>query len=145
MISELTEITESPEATPFRGWIFYDRDCSSCRDLALRFEAFFGDRGFHFEPLQQDWVRPRLNLTEGQLLEEMRVLTTAGQVFGGADALIFLARQIWWLKAFSWMTRMPFVRAILDRVYRWVAARRTCAIRTAATPQPFIARTRWVA
>ena len=144
MISELTEITESAEAAPFRDWIFYDADCSSCRRLALRFEAFFGARGFHFEPLQQEWVQHRLNLTKAEALEEMRVLTSAGQVFGGADAMIFLARQIWWAKPLTWMARIPLVHAILHRAYRWVAARRACAIKTAVAP-PFIARTRWFA
>jgi alginate O-acetyltransferase complex protein AlgI len=145
MISELTEITEPAEAVRFRGWIFYDAACSSCRHLALRFEAFFGDRGFQFEPLQHGWVQRRLNLTQAQALEEMRVLTSAGQVFGGADAVIFLARQIWWLKPLTALTRMPLVREILHMVYRWVARRRTCAIKPAAAPPPFISRTRWLA
>lgn len=145
MISELTEITESAEAEPVRGWIFYDADCSSCRDLALRFEAFFGARSFYFAPLQHEWVQRRLKLPRAQALEEMRVLTSTGQVFGGADAVIFLARQIWWAKPLAWMTRMPFIHAILHRVYRRVAARRTCAIRTTAAPRSFISRTRWVA
>ena len=145
MISELTEITESPEAASFRGWIFYDADCSSCRELALRFDAFFGDRGLHFEPLQHEWVQRRLNLTQAQALEEMRVLTTAGHLFGGAEAVIFLARQIWWVKPLTWVTRIPLVRASLHRAYRWVAARRTCAIKTAAAPPSFISRTRWLA
>src|SRR5881394_2963800 len=96
MISELTEITEPAEAVPFRGWIFYDRACSFCRELALRFEKIFASRGFHFEPLQQEWVERRLNLTSAEALEEMRVLTATGQVFGGADAVIHLARQLWW-------------------------------------------------
>jgi alginate O-acetyltransferase complex protein AlgI len=145
MISELTEITESAESPPFRGWIFYDADCRSCRDLALRFGNFFGNRGFQFEPLQHEWVQRRLNLTQAQALEEMRVLTSAGQVFGGADAMTFLARQIWWLKPLTALTRMRMVRESLHRVYRWVAARRTCAIKPAAAPPPFISRTRWFA
>jgi alginate O-acetyltransferase complex protein AlgI len=143
MISELTEITESTESPPFRGWIFYDADCSSCRDLALRFENFFGHRGYQFEPLQHEWVQRRLNLTKTQALEEMRVLTSTGQVFGGADAVIFLARQIWWVKPLTWMTRIPLVRAILHRIYRGVAARRSCALGTASPPQSIL-RTRWL-
>ena len=145
MISELTEITESAEARRFRGWILYDVDCSSCRALALRVEGFFGGRGFHFEPLQREWVQRRLNLTKAQALEEMRVLTSEGQVFGGADALIFLARQIWWAKPFTWATRIPLVHSILHRAYRWAAARRTCALRTDTAPPPFVSRTRWFA
>ena len=144
MISELTEITEPTEAVPFRGWIFYDRDCSFCRELAQRFENVFAKRGFRFEPLQHEWVQQRLNLTSEQALEEMRVLTTAGEVFGGADAVTFLARQIWWATPMAVLARLQFVQATLDRLYRWVAAHRTCAINTTNSPA-FLAQTRWIA
>ncbi|HKP92343.1 MAG TPA: DUF393 domain-containing protein, partial [Chthoniobacterales bacterium] len=133
MISELTEITEAAEATPRHGWIFYDEDCSLCRDLALRFELVFAKRGFHFEPLQRAWVQERLNLTAEQALEEMRVLTSAGAVFGGADAVIFLARQLWWAAPFASIARFSYIHALLDRIYRWVAAHRTCALNPGET------------
>lgn len=144
MISELTEITETADATALRGWIFYDADCSSCRDLALKCDRYFAARGFHFEPLQHEWVQRRLNLTKEEALQEMRVLTTAGESFGGADAVVFLARQIWWAAPFTLLARQPLIRAMLHRLYRWIAARRTCAISGAQTPS-FITRTRWLA
>lgn len=142
MISELTEITETGESPSFRGWIFYDAACSSCRDLAARFEGFFAARGFHFELLQREWVQQRLNLTKEEALKEMCVLTSAGQVFGGADAVIFLARQIWWATPLAWLARLPWAHALLHRLYRYVAAHRTCAINAAPTPS-VISRTRW--
>ncbi|HKP04903.1 MAG TPA: DCC1-like thiol-disulfide oxidoreductase family protein [Chthoniobacterales bacterium] len=144
MISELTETTERAEFIPFCGWIFFDEDCSFCRDLVLRFEPVYAKRGFHFEPLQREWVRDRLNLTAAQALEEMRVLTADGCVFGGADAVVFLARQLWWATPFAWLARVGFIHALLDRSYRWVAAHRTCAINRAPTPS-IPARTRWLA
>src|SRR6476469_1340802 len=117
MISELTEMTEAAEADPPGGWIFFDQDCSSCRDLAFRFEVVFAKRGFHFEPLQQSWVQRRLHLTPDEALAEMRVLTSAGEVFGGADAVIFLARHLWWAAPFASVARFRSVRALLDRLY----------------------------
>jgi alginate O-acetyltransferase complex protein AlgI len=141
MISELTEITEAAEAVSSRGWIFYDRDCSFCRELALRFENAFAKRGFYFEPLQHEWVQRRLNMTGEEALEEMRVLTKTGEIFGGADAVIFLSRQLWWARPLAFLARLPFVHA--QRLYRWVAAHRTCAINNAAAPK-FSVRTRWV-
>jgi alginate O-acetyltransferase complex protein AlgI len=144
MISGLTEITELAEAPSFRGWIFYDADCSSCRDLARRFENFFAARGFHFEPLQHQWVQHRLNLTRDEALGEMSVLTSGGEVFGGADAVILLARKIWWARPLAFLARLPSVHALLHRLYRWVAARRTCAIKGAPAPS-LVARTRWFA
>ena len=143
MISELTEITERAEAVPFRGWIFYDRDCSFCSELALRFENVFAERGFRFEPLQEDWVLRRLNLTREEALEEMRVLSADGAVYGGADAVVFLAGKIWWMAPLTLLARVPTVYRLLDRLYRWVAARRSCRI-TTATTTPLPARTRWL-
>jgi predicted DCC family thiol-disulfide oxidoreductase YuxK len=133
MISELTEITETTKAVPFRGWIFFDRDCSFCSDLARRFASVFAKRGFHFEPLQQPWVLERLGLTADEALEEMRVLTTDGDVFGGADAVVFLAQQVWWGSPFAALARFAFVHRLLDRSYRWVAAHRTCALKHGGT------------
>jgi predicted DCC family thiol-disulfide oxidoreductase YuxK len=144
MISESTEMTEAPEAVPAGGWIFFDEDCSFCRDLALRLEPLFAQHGFHFEPLQRNWVQKRLNLTPEQALEEMRVLTSAGDVFGGANAVIFLLRQFWWAAPFASLARFRPVQALLDRSYKWVAAHRTCAM-PRSTRSAFPARTRWVA
>lgn len=142
MISELTEITERSEAIPSRGWIFFDEDCAFCRNLALRVGPAFARRGFHFEPLQRKWVQERLNLTPEQALEEMRVLTCNGEVFAGADAMIFLARQLWWAAPFASVARSAFFHDLLDRGYRWIAAHRTCAInRVSKSSLP--ARTRW--
>lgn len=142
MISELTEITERAEAVPFRGWIFYDRDCSFCRELALRCENVFAERGFRFEALQEDWVWRRLNLTREEALEEMRVLTADGTVYGGADAVVFLAGKVWWMTPMTFVARFPSVYRLLDRLYRWVAAHRSCRIATDAAPA-LTARTRW--
>jgi predicted DCC family thiol-disulfide oxidoreductase YuxK len=144
MISGLTEVTESAEVPSFRGWIFYDADCSSCCDLALRFENLFARRGFRFEPLQHEWVQKRLNLTKAQALEEMRVLTSEDEVFGGADAVILLAREIWWARPLALLARLPSIHALLHRLYRRVAARRTCAIGAAKAPS-FVARSCWLA
>jgi predicted DCC family thiol-disulfide oxidoreductase YuxK len=104
----------------------------------------FAKRGFHFEPLQNRWVPERLNLTPEEAREEMRVLTADGRVFGGADAVIFLARQLWWAAPFVALAEIGFIRSWLDRAYRWVAAHRTCAIPRAVTPA-MPARTRWLA
>jgi predicted DCC family thiol-disulfide oxidoreductase YuxK len=143
VISELTEITEPADAVPFRGWIFYDGDCSFCCELAQRFAGIFARRGFRFEPLQDEWVQRRLNLTREQALEEMRVLTSAGEVFGGADAVIELARRIWWAAPLSFLARFRPVHGFLHRTYRWVAARRSCAINRTA-PASWTVRTRWL-
>jgi len=142
MNSELTERTDIKElwssdrpadweaaafgAHSFRGRILYDGDCRSCAGAAKRFERIFRRRGFLFLPLQTDWVMKRLDLEPGAPLEEMRVLTSDGRDVGGADAVIFLGRQIWWVWPFVALARLPGMHKLLDRGYRWIAAHRGC-------------------
>ena len=110
----------------FRGWILYDGDCRSCTASARRFDRTFRRRGFLFLPLQTNWVMKRLDLEPGAPLEEMRVLTSDGRDIGGADVVIFLARQIWWAWPFAALARLPGMHKLLDRGYRWIAAHRGC-------------------
>ena len=140
MISAATEITK---VSTFRGWIFYDRDCRFCSDLALRFENVCGKRGFRFEPLQQAWVHHKLKLSAAEALEEMRVLTCDQVVFGGADAVIFLAGKVWWMSPLSILSKIPTVRATLISFYRWVAAHRQCRVAHGRS-NPLLPRTRWL-
>ena len=48
-----------------------------------------------------------VQLKPGAPLEEMRVLTHNGEDLGGADAVIFLARQIWWAWPFYALAHIP--------------------------------------
>ena len=113
-------------ASPFRGWILYDGDCPSCTASARRFDRIFRSRGFLFLPLQTKWVMQQLGLEPGVPLEEMHVLTNENQDIAGADAVIFLARQIWWAWPFVLLAQFPGIHPVLNRGYRWVAAHRGC-------------------
>ncbi len=67
-----------------------------------------------------------LALPAGELLTEMRALTPDGRVFGGGDAVIWLAKGIWWAWPLYALAQLPGMRAALRAAYRWVAARRSC-------------------
>jgi predicted DCC family thiol-disulfide oxidoreductase YuxK len=116
-----TETTES-----IRGWVFYDADCAFCSGWAARFHELLARRGYHLAPLQAEWVRLRLGLKEDAPLLEMKLLTTDGRVLGGADALIHIARSVWWAWPLFVMAQFPGISAILRIVYRWVARNRHC-------------------
>ncbi len=116
----------SRRSNRFQGWILYDGDCRYCVAAAHRFERLFRRRGFHFIPLQTPWVQERLGFQLGAPLEEMRVLTRENRNLGGVDAVIFLAGRIWWSSPFPLVAKLPGVRGVLDRGYRWIAAHRGC-------------------
>ena len=101
------------------GSILYDADCRMCRDMMRRFERTFRSRGFVFAPLQ-------LELKPGERPTEMRVRTPDGRLFGGADAVLFLAGFVWWGQPLKWFVKIPGAKRLLHRIYREIASRRSC-------------------
>jgi len=120
-------ITPDGPVTPRRGWVLYDGDCSLCLGMVDRFAGTLRRRGFDLNPLQAPWVVERLALPPDRLLEEMKVLTAGGEVIGGAEAVLYLSRAIWWAWPLYAVGRIPVMKPVLRRAYRWVAERRHCA------------------
>ena len=106
-------------SAPFRGWILYDADCRMCRNMMRCFEKTFTSRRFVFAPIQTE-------LDPGERPTEMRVRTADGHTFGGADAVLFLARFVWWGRPLRWFAKLPGAKRLLHRIYREIASRRTC-------------------
>jgi predicted DCC family thiol-disulfide oxidoreductase YuxK len=106
-------------SAPNRGFILYDAECRMCRDMMRRFERTFTSRGFAFAPLQ-------LELKPGERPPEMRVRAADGRVFGGAEAVLFLAGFVWWGWPLRWFAKLPGAQALLHWIYRGIASRRSC-------------------
>src|SRR3954469_5279093 len=104
---------------PSLGFILYDAECRMCRDMMRRFEKTFTARGFSFAPLQ-------LELNPDERPSEIRVQMTDGDAFGGADAVLFLARFVWWGWPLTWFAQLPGAKKLLRRIYREIASRRSC-------------------
>lgn len=127
MISLISEITDSKGRKARRGWVFFDGDCEFCMSITRRLRPVLEPRGFGIATLQDPRVREQLSLPEQELLAELRVLADNGRQYGGADAIVFLARQVWWASPLSWaVAQIPGARAILRFVYRRIAIRRHC-------------------
>jgi predicted DCC family thiol-disulfide oxidoreductase YuxK len=123
-----SEIAKLSDATPDwpRGWVLYDGDCSLCRQWVVRFERTLTVRGFDLAPLQSAWVTECLDLPEHELLSRMRVLTPDGRDYAGADALIHLARHVWWAWPFWILAHLPLAKAVLRLAYDFLARHRHC-------------------
>jgi len=91
---------------------------------ARRFQALLERHGFVLVPLQSTAVRAALRVPESELLAEMRVITSDGRVFGGADALVFLSHVV--CKPLYELTRIPGVKPLLRIGYRFIARNRDC-------------------
>jgi hypothetical protein len=82
--------------------------------------------------LQDARVGALLGLSQAESLREMRVLLADGRQYGGADAGVALAREIWWARPLVWLAAIPGVMNWLRSGYRSVAARRSCAAQKCA-------------
>ena len=127
MISLISELTDSKGRRASRGWVCFDRSCSICASLASRFERTIEKRGFGLAALQDPRVATLLGLPTDQLLREMRVVTANNELYGGVDAIVFLARQIWWGWPIYAAAQLPGMQHILQAGYRWFADHRNCS------------------
>jgi predicted DCC family thiol-disulfide oxidoreductase YuxK len=116
--------------------VLYDADCGFCTRWAWRLMYFAGPRGFHLAPLQAPWVRPALGLSGEELLEELRVLTAGGAIYGGADALLYLAKEVPWARPLAFAGRLPGMMFLMRAAYRWIARHRHTISRTCQLAAP---------
>jgi predicted DCC family thiol-disulfide oxidoreductase YuxK len=126
MISLASEFTDA-KGRHAKGWLFFDADCHFCTRVARCLAAVLAKRQFGVAPLQDPRVSTMLNLSQPERMREMRVLLADGRHFGGADAVVALAGEIWWARPVLWLAKIPGFMKLLRVGYRWVAARRHCA------------------
>ena len=73
------------------GWILYDDSCGFCRRWVPLWESTLLRRGFEVAPLQGAWVKEKVQLTDEQLLEDIRLLLPSGELVSGAS----YRRKLW--------------------------------------------------
>ena len=126
MISLASEFTDG-KGRHARGWLFFDAECGFCTRIARWLAPILRIRGIEVAPLQDPRVGALLGLSRAELMREMRVLLPDGSQFGGADAGVALAREVWWARPLVWLAKIPGVMEWLRNGYRWIAGKRKCA------------------
>ena len=126
MISLASEFTDG-KGRHARGWLFFDANCAFCTRFARWLLPILAKRGLGVAPLQDPRVFALLGLPPAELLREMRFLLSDGTQYGGADAAIAIAREIWWACPLVWLAKAPRMTDLLRRIYRWVAVHRHCS------------------
>src|SRR4029077_10707813 len=106
MISLTSEFTDG-KGRHAGGWLFFDAGCGFCTRIARWLSPILERRGLAVAPLQDSRVGALLGMSREELLREMRLLLSDGQQFGGADAAVALAREIWWAQPLVWFSRIP--------------------------------------
>lgn len=126
---------ESDPALPREGWILYDGRCGFCYRWVHLWKNVVGRRGFAVEDLQSASAEGSLDITREKLLDDIRVLTRSGKLKSGADAYLYVARQIWWAWPFYATFRLPGLNWVLWRCYRWFNRNRYRISRHCPLPQ----------
>ena len=126
MISLASEFTDG-KGRHARGWLFFDGECEFCTRTARWVFPILAQRGLGVAPLQDPRVGALLGLPPAELLRELRFLLSDGSQYGGADAVLAVAREIWWGQPLVWLTKIPGMLEQMRRGYYWFAARRSCA------------------
>ena len=126
MISLANEYTDG-KGRHAKGWLFFDADCTFCTRIARWVDPILTRRGFALAALQDPRVGALLGLNHRELLREIRFLTSEGTQYGGADAAVAVAREIWWAQPLGWFSRIPKAMTLLHFGYQWVARQRSCA------------------
>jgi predicted DCC family thiol-disulfide oxidoreductase YuxK len=130
MISLASEYTDG-KGRRAKGWLFFDAECGFCTRLARWLEPILARRGFAVAPLQDPRVGALLGMQPQELLRELRFLRSDGRHCGGANAVLAVAREIWWARPLVWLAKVPGVMSLLHAAYRWVGLHRSCALQVA--------------
>lgn len=134
MISLTSEFTDG-KGRHARGWLFFDAECAFCIRIARWLAPILARRGLAVAPLQDPRVGALLGMTREDLLREIQLLLSDGRQFGGADAAVALAQEIWWARPLAWLARIPGMMDVLRSAYRRVAIRRSCVAHACLAPE----------
>ncbi|HEV2699801.1 MAG TPA: DCC1-like thiol-disulfide oxidoreductase family protein [Terriglobales bacterium] len=125
MISLTSEMTDG-KGRHARGWLFFDGECDFCSRIAAWMEMPMRRRRLAVAPLQDPRVGALLGLSLEELLRAIRYVSSEGGQYSGADALLMLAREFWWLRPLIWIARVPGMRRMMFVAYEGIARRRNC-------------------
>jgi predicted DCC family thiol-disulfide oxidoreductase YuxK len=109
-----------------KGWVLYDGDCAFCVSWLHLWSPILRRHGFEVDTLQADWTAEALGMAPDAVLRDIRLLTTSGSTYAGADVYLYLARRIWWAWPFGMLFSLPGFNLLIWAGYRWFAANRHC-------------------
>jgi predicted DCC family thiol-disulfide oxidoreductase YuxK len=109
-----------------KGWVLYDGDCAFCTRWLRLWAQTLRRRGFEVDTLQADWTAKALGLAPNELLKDIRLLTTDGNSYAGADVYLYVAKKIWWAWPLGVLFGLPGFNLLIWWGYRWFAANRQC-------------------
>jgi predicted DCC family thiol-disulfide oxidoreductase YuxK len=65
-----------------------------------------------------------LGLTDEDGMIQVWFVDENGRLTGGVEAVNEVMKQVWWLRPFAYLYRIPGIKQLQDHAYRWVANNR---------------------
>ncbi len=116
------------EASPSLGrayTVVYDGDCKVCTRLSRMLQKWDGGRMLEVVPSQQPGVTARFPwIPTHAYAEALQMVAADGTTWQGAAAVEQLLTVLPRGRLIAWVFKIPFVRTIADRFYRWFARNR---------------------
>ncbi len=81
---------------PGLGVVLYDGQCGFCSRWVNYWARTLTKRGFEVASLDEPWVTEKIKMPPEELLTDIRLLTSDGQLVSGADVYLYVTRRIWW-------------------------------------------------
>jgi predicted DCC family thiol-disulfide oxidoreductase YuxK len=134
MISLASEMTDG-KGRHARGWFFFDAECQFCTRIAIWLASLMKRRGLAMAPLQDSRLGALLGLSGEELMHAIRFMLGDGSQYSGADALLAVAREVWWARPLVWVSKVPGAMPAMRTGYRWGAKRWRCHAQQCMTDQ----------
>lgn len=105
--------------------VVYDGACKVCGRLARVLQRWDGQDTLSVVPSQQAGVKACFPwIPDSAYRESLQLIGPGGKTWQGAQAIEQLLNILPRGKLISWVFKIPFVRGIADRFYRWFARNR---------------------
>jgi predicted DCC family thiol-disulfide oxidoreductase YuxK len=103
----------------------YDGACRVCTRLANVLRTWDGGRQIQVVPSQANGIAARFPWIPARAYAEaLQLIGPGGRTWQGAAAIEQLFNVLPRGKLVAWLFRIPFVRALADRFYKWFARNR---------------------
>ena len=117
----------TPVAAPSRRYtVIYDGHCKVCGRMVRVLAKWDGNRELEIIPSQTSGVRERFPWIPARAyVDSIQVIRTQdGRTWQAAAAIEELLKVLPKGRLISWLFKIPFVRPLVDRFYRWFARNR---------------------
>ena len=105
--------------------VVFDGDCNVCTRLSKVLRKWDGGRNLEVVSSQQPGVTARFPWIPARAYADaLQMVAADGTTWQGAAAIEQLLNVLPRGKLISWVFRIPFMRTIADRFYRWFAKNR---------------------